>query len=68
MFMFHFVHPHVIFRFLSGETKQKRIKSYFLSLKDEMLSYMQGSPFDTVFIGGALLDCLNRKSWIHCVY
>jgi len=47
--------------FYQERPSKKRIKSYFLSLKDEMLRYMQGSPFDTVFIGGGTPGLLKPE-------
>ena len=39
------------FRILSGETKQKKIESYFISLEKEMQQVELSRAVDTVFIG-----------------
>ena len=47
--------------FYQERPSKKRIKSYFLSLKDEMLGHVQGVPFDTVFIGGGTPGLLKPE-------
>ena len=47
--------------FYQERPSKKRIESYFLALKQEMLGYMKGSSFDTVFIGGGTPGLLRPE-------